>query len=182
MKPWLVVEDEDDIRNIVKVMFGAWGHEALEFRDGNEIWRWLDRVEEGEHDERLPALALLDIRMPGYKGHEIARRMRALKPFRQIPIVLMTAFSLTENERHNMLNNCGVDHIINKPLPDFFEMKQLLEDLQQQKQKAASAAPDQANSGRVSAGQTAGQRPANNGASHPAKPVPGAPANGEQST
>ena len=148
MKPWLVVEDEEDIRNIVKVMFGAWGHEALEFRDGNETWKWLDNIESGSHEGRLPELALLDIRMPGHKGHEIARRMRDLDPFQQIPIVLMTAFSLTESERHEMLNNCGVDRIINKPLPDFLELKRLLDELRQQKEtqtasdSGASAKPD----------------------------------------
>lgn len=41
---WLVVEDEDDIRNIVKVMFRVWGYDPLEFRNGHEAWRWLDAI------------------------------------------------------------------------------------------------------------------------------------------
>lgn len=127
MKPWIVVEDEDDIRNIVKFMFEAWGHTPLEFRDGNQAFRWLDTVEAGDYGGDLPELALMDIRMPGPRGNEIARRIRTIKPLSDIPIVLMTAFSLNDAERQAMFNDYGVDHIIHKPLPDFFELKQLLE-------------------------------------------------------
>lgn len=128
MRPWLVVEDEDDIRNIVKVMFQAWGHTALEFRDGHEAWRWLDAIETGAYSGELPELALMDIRMPGHRGHEIARRIRSVTPLQRIPVILMTAFSLSDAERTEMLADYGVNHIINKPLPDFFEMKQILDD------------------------------------------------------
>lgn len=137
MSTWLVVEDEDDIRNIVKVMFGVWGHEALEFRNGNEAFAWLDEVQAGKHNGKLPELALLDIRMPGPRGNEIARRMRTLDTFAAIPIVLMTAFSLSEAERSEMLTTDGVDHIINKPLPDLFELKKLLEDISDKKKAQA---------------------------------------------
>lgn len=133
MKPWLVVEDEENIRNIVKVMFEAWGHKPLEFRDGNQAYGWLDTVEAGTYSGDLPELALMDIRMPGPRGHEIAKRIRNVEPIRNIPIVLMTAFSLSESERNAMLKECGVDHIINKPLPDFFELKQLLDDISARK-------------------------------------------------
>lgn len=127
MKPWIVVEDEDDIRNIVKFMFESWGHTPLEFRDGNQAFRWLDEVEKGEYAGELPELALMDIRMPGPRGNEIAKRIRTITDLEQIPIVLMTAFSLSDGERQAMYDDFGVDHIIHKPLPDFFELKQLLE-------------------------------------------------------
>ncbi len=69
MKPWLVVEDDDDIRNYVKMLFMAWGHNAIEFRDGKQTFAWLDAVESGAHAGDLPELALLDIRMPGPRGN-----------------------------------------------------------------------------------------------------------------
>ncbi len=137
MKPWLVVEDEDDIRNIVKVMFQVWQHTPMEFRNGHEAWTWLDQVEAGHFEGDLPELALMDIRMPGHKGHEIARRIRRVEPLRQIPIVLMTAFTLTESERDAMLKEYGVDHIIYKPLPDLFELKRTLDTIYQRKANAS---------------------------------------------
>ena len=142
MKPWLIVEDEDDIRNIVKIMFSTWGHDAIEFRDGNQAFAWLDKVEDGSVEGELPELALMDIRMPGPRGNEIAKRMRTLDAFKGIPIVLMTAFSLTDSERNQMYKECGVDKIIHKPLPEFFELKQLLEDVATAKKKDNTAEPE----------------------------------------
>lgn len=140
MKPWLVVEDEEDIRNIVKVMFGVWGHNSLEFRDGNQAFKWLDEIAAGTYKGELPELALMDIRMPGPRGNEIARRMRTLDQFKNIPIILMTAFSLNEAERQAMLTGDGVDQIVAKPLPEFFTLKQLLEDVYAKKKNSAPAA------------------------------------------
>ncbi len=132
-RPWLVVEDEDDIRAIIKVLWELWGHPTLEFRDGHQAFAWLDQIEAGTYSDPLPELALLDIRMPGHFGNEIARRMRSLEPFKRMPSVLMTAFSLTDAERQKMLNEDGVDHIISKPLPEMLELKALLEEIHKRK-------------------------------------------------
>lgn len=134
MKPWMVVEDEEDIRNIVKFMFQSWGHPPLEFRDGNHAFRWLDTVEDGSYNGDLPELALMDIRMPGPRGNEIARRMRSLGALQGIPIVLMTAFALTDTERETIYRECGVDYILPKPLPDFYDLKDLLDSVYASKQ------------------------------------------------
>jgi len=143
VKPWLVVEDDDDIRNYVKMLFMAWGHSAIEFRDGKQTFAWLDAIESGNHAGDLPELALLDIRMPGPRGNEIARRMRSIEHFRKIPIVLMTAFSLSASERQAMLDRDGVDTIINKPLPDLMELKAMLDRLAatKQSQPGTTSAP-----------------------------------------
>ncbi len=133
MNPWLVVEDDDDIRNIVKILFTTWGHVPVEFRDGHRATKWLDEVDSGSFDGTLPDLALMDIRMPGPRGNEIARRMRSMKQFRSIPIVLMTAFKLEPDELQRFIDQDGVDRIIHKPLPDLFELKQMLDDLHAQK-------------------------------------------------
>ncbi len=49
----------------------------------------------------------------------------------------MTAFSLSDSEKQDMLNSCGVDRIINKPLPDFFELKKILDDIYTKKAQNA---------------------------------------------
>jgi len=48
----------------------------------------------------------------------------------------MTAFSLTESERAEMLREYGVDHIIYKPLPDLFELKETLDTVSERKSAA----------------------------------------------
>jgi CheY-like chemotaxis protein len=96
----------------------AWGYETLVFESGQHVWEWLDDVEAGHYKGPLPGFALMDIRMPGKKGNEVAYRIRSLPVLQHIPIVLMTAFSLNENQRNEMMRD-GADEIINKPLPDF---------------------------------------------------------------
>ena len=70
----------------------------------------------------------MDIRMPGKKGNELAQRMRTMPQFAQTPIVLMTAYSLNDHERKDMMTTDGVDHILNKPLPDFDQLRTILHD------------------------------------------------------
>ncbi len=122
---WLIAEDEADIRNLLDMMCQVWGHSTLTFETGQKVWDWLDGVERGL-TTHLPDLVLMDIRMPGKKGNEIASRMRELDGLRRTPIVLMTAFALNERERSEMMAQHGVDHILGKPLPDFEQLRTIL--------------------------------------------------------
>src|SRR5260221_5240911 len=115
---WLLVEDDNDIRNVVAVMMSVWGEKPLPFPDGTAAWAWLDTVANGTFTGELPDLALMDIRMPGYTGDKVAARIRQLPALKDIPIILMTAFSLTDSEIKDMMDQSGIDHLINKPLPD----------------------------------------------------------------
>lgn len=122
---WLIAEDEADIRNLLDVMCQVWGHSTITFETGQKVWDWLDGIEAGSA-ARLPDLVLMDIRMPGKKGNEIASRMRTVDGLRQTPIVLMTAFALNDRERSEMMSEHGVDHILSKPLPDFDQLRTIL--------------------------------------------------------
>lgn len=124
---WMIAEDEADIRNLVVTMAGVWGHSTVAFESGTKAWEFLDAVNDGSFDGELPQFALMDIRMPGPRGDEIAQRIRQTPPLSNIPIVLMTAFALSEDEMRTMRSETGVDHIINKPLPDFMQLKNILE-------------------------------------------------------
>jgi CheY-like chemotaxis protein len=126
MAVWLLVEDDSDIRNIVAMMMTVWGEKPLPFPDGKTAWLWLDTVENGTFTGELPELALMDIRMPGYRGDQIAARIRSLEPLKNIPIILMTAFTMSETEVNTLREQCGIDHLLNKPLPDMDSFRTLL--------------------------------------------------------
>ncbi len=136
---WLLVEDDPDIRNFVQMVLTVWGHTPLPFPDGRTAWAWLDSVESGAYQGELPELALMDIRMPGYNGDEIAARIRQTEPLKHIPIVLMTAFTLSEAEIAEMQRRAGFDQLINKPLPELDRLQQLLYGIRD-KRKAQTAA------------------------------------------
>lgn len=129
---WLVAEDEADIRLLVATMIQVWGHKPMTFENGQKVWDWLDSFERGEHADATPEFVLMDIRMPGKKGNEVAQRMRTIPQLSHIPIVLMTAYALNDTERREMMNE-GVDIIIGKPLPDFEQLRQTLHNLIDQK-------------------------------------------------
>lgn len=122
---WLIAEDEADIRNLVALMCQAWGHIPLAFENGQRVWDWLDSIEQGT-SVTVPELILMDIRMPGKKGNELAHRMRQLSVLEGTPIVLMTAYTLSDSERQEMITNDGVDLILAKPLPDFDQLRTIL--------------------------------------------------------
>ena len=133
---WLIVEDEADIRNLVATMAQVWGHTPIVFESGQRAWEWLDSVDNGSYTNPMPQFALMDIRMPGYRGDEVAARIRQTPALAHIPMVLMTAFVLSDDERKSMMRQSGVDDIINKPLPDFISLKGLLEGIIARKQGA----------------------------------------------
>ncbi|MBI5931721.1 MAG: response regulator [Chloroflexi bacterium] len=119
MSTWMLVEDELDIRNVVKVMFQVWGHSVLEFSNGRDAVAFIESVDNGTFAGDLPVFMLSDIRMPGPNGNEIAHRMRESEKLGKIPVILMTAFQLSESEQMEFRTKDGVNRIIFKPLPDF---------------------------------------------------------------
>lgn len=126
---WLIAEDETDIRNLVVMMAQVWGHNPMPFENGQKAWDFLDEVESGAYTGPLPEFALMDIRMPGKRGNEVSQRIRTVEAVQHIPIVLMTAFVMSDDERHSMMEEYGVDQIINKPLPDFQQLNVILHDI-----------------------------------------------------
>ena len=123
---WLIAEDETDILNLLTMVVQAWGHQPLPFESGQKVWDWLDKIEAGVFTGQLPDFALMDIRMPGKKGNEVANRMRTIPAFQQMPLALMTAYTLSESEQKQMQAADGVDVIISKPLPTFDELRSTL--------------------------------------------------------
>lgn len=135
---WLIAEDEADIRNLVAMLCQVWGHTPMTFENGQKVWDWLDKIEAGEYAGVMPDFALMDIRMPGKRGNEISQRMRKVAGLIQIPIVLMTAFVLPEEEVQRMKSEFGVDYIINKPLPDFERLRTVLHEIIARKARTAT--------------------------------------------
>ena len=136
MMTWLIAEDEADIRMLISMMCQIWGHSTLVFESGQQVWDWLDKLEQDAEAVPVPDLLLMDIRMPGKRGNELAQRMRQIPALQKRPIVLMTAYALSDGERQEMMTSDGVDAILNKPLPDFEELQRVLHNIHEQKHTA----------------------------------------------
>jgi len=83
--PVLLVEDEPEVRRIIRVQLTALGHPVIEAGDGVEAWALI---------EAIPEIAILvtDTVMPGeIGGRELVARTRALRP--QLPILMITGYA-----------------------------------------------------------------------------------------
>jgi CheY-like chemotaxis protein len=77
----LLVEDDDDLREILALHLRARGYEVVEAREGHTA---LDRI---HHGEPL-SLVLLDLRMPGMSGLDVLQLLRA--EGNDVPIVVLS--------------------------------------------------------------------------------------------
>jgi CheY-like chemotaxis protein len=103
MSTVLVVEDDDDLRDVVLQTLERNGFSVAGVRDGQEALDWLAK-------EPLPNLILLDLMMPRMSGWEFRRRQLADARFAGVPVVVMTAtHTLDEAAIH-------ADDILRKPL------------------------------------------------------------------
>ena len=90
----LVVEDDDETREMMCRILGKEGYEVAEATNGREA---LARV-----DVRPPDLILLDLMMPVMDGFEFTVELRKVEALRGIPIIVCTAKDLSPEERRSL--------------------------------------------------------------------------------
>lgn len=81
---FLVIEDEEDIRESMRLVLALEGHDAETASSGQEGLRFLETHQ--------PDVVLIDIRMPGMNGYEVARRARNLPHGDMLKLVAVTAY------------------------------------------------------------------------------------------
>jgi len=122
----LIVDDEAGLRQSFARLLRQEGHEVSDAASGEEA---LARVA-----ERIPDLAVMDVRMPGASGIETLERLREVAP--GLPVIIMTAYGTTETAIE-AVNKGAFDYIL-KP----FEIPHMLRLIDQALAAGlASAAP-----------------------------------------
>ena len=108
----LVVEDDIDIANMLKIYFSG-----MEF-DVDVANRGRDALEKTKHV--LPHLIVLDIMLPDIDGYEVCRNLRTNTRTSHIPVIFLTQ----KDERSDKLQGLelGADDYITKPF-DIEELK-----------------------------------------------------------
>jgi CheY-like chemotaxis protein len=105
----LIVEDNDDARDMLRSMLSLWGHEVEEARDAEEA---LARLAQWR-----PDLALVDIGLPRRDGYELARDIRSSNEGRDVFLVAVTGYGQPED--HGRAMDAGFDAHLVKPVdPD----------------------------------------------------------------
>ena len=108
----MVVEDDVDIANMLKIYFSGMHYEV------DLANRGADALEKTKH--MLPHLIILDIMLPDIGGYEVCRALRTNMRTSHIPIIFLTQ----KDERNDKLQGLelGADDYITKPF-DIEELK-----------------------------------------------------------
>ena len=116
--PVLIVEDDDDIRGLLRHRLSRWPYEVAEAATGEaalEIAR-----------ARRPVLVLLDIVLPGIDGWEVLRQLRADPDLAGVPVVVVSIVDDPgEGDRPSVqgylqkpFHAAGVDQVVGELLGD----------------------------------------------------------------
>jgi len=121
----LLIEDNEDGREMMATMLAAYGHPVFQAADG------LQGVSQAQ--ACTPDVALVDIGLPGIDGYEVARRLRADPATHGIRLIALTGYGLLEDQRRVL--EAGFDQHLVKPVA----IERLLEALAPQPAAAHTA-------------------------------------------
>lgn len=108
----LIVEDDSDISNMLRIYFSGQGYDVDIAPRGSDA---LDKTRQG-----LPHLIVLDIMLPDIDGYEVCRRLRTNTRTSHIPVIFLTQKDERSDKLHGL--ELGADDYITKPF-DIEELK-----------------------------------------------------------
>jgi CheY-like chemotaxis protein len=114
-KKVLLVEDETDLRKMMKILLEIHGFRVIEAADGYEA------VEKAVIE--TPDLILMDMAMPVMGGLDSTRTIRSHEHLNKVPIVAVTAYGDVYDDRARA---AGCTDVLHKPL-DFAQLRPLVE-------------------------------------------------------
>ncbi|MCR8922591.1 PAS domain S-box protein [Dasania sp. GY-MA-18] len=100
----LVVDDEEKAVQFLTDQLEGSGYKTLSAYSGEEA---INAVQ-----EHHPDLIILDLMMPGMSGFEVTANLRQTKDFADIPVIILTAKILTEQDKMWLSEN--TNHVIDK--------------------------------------------------------------------
>lgn len=113
--PVLVVDDEPEVRGLLKAVLDFYAIPTVVATDGEEALRVAREFE--------PSLILLDLLLPGLGGFEVVERLKSDPATRDIPVIAVTVLDKREGLVRAL--QAGCDDFVAKP----FELRVLQEKL-----------------------------------------------------
>jgi len=115
----LVIEDNADAAEVLRIMVSSWGHQVTVAWNGEDALR--------RAEELKPDVLLLDISLPRVHGHEIARQVRSRPWSSGVTMIAISAWALDQDRRQS--RQAGIDHHFSKPV-DAKKLYRLLQRVQ----------------------------------------------------
>jgi two-component system cell cycle response regulator DivK len=101
----LIVEDQEDLRGILRDLLTGSGYEVIEAANGR------DGVAKANSER--PDLILMDIQLPEIDGYEATRRIKADPSLKATPIIAVSSFAMKGDEEKARASGC--DSYVTKP-------------------------------------------------------------------
>jgi DNA-binding response OmpR family regulator len=101
----LLVDDEDQLRRVMKDLLERQGYAVVEARDGAQALEEIDR--------HAPDVVILDLNLPGVDGYSVLSQLRSRPATRQLPVIVLTAKGDEDNEVRVL--QLGADDFLTKP-------------------------------------------------------------------
>ena len=109
----LIVEDDEYMVTLLQFLLEREGYQAILASDGRQARHLIDTLSP-------PRLVLLDVMLPYHNGFELVTHIRSKEPWREVPIVMLTADS-AERDIVRALDAGASDYVV-KP----FNPKELM--------------------------------------------------------
>ena len=103
----MIVDDEDDIRKLLKRVFLEKGHRVVEADRGLLALRLVK--------QHSPDLLILDAMLPEMHGFDIARRLKGSDRYGHIPIIMISAVYRGWRIAEDLKASYGIDEYLEKP-------------------------------------------------------------------
>lgn len=101
----LLVEDEEDVRNLLVTCLQRWGHEVVATQAVSEAW---DKIQSGSTD-----LIISDWHLPSMAGTELVKKIRHDERYKQLPILMISG----QADRSDIAEaiHAGITGFLHKP-------------------------------------------------------------------
>ena len=109
--PILVVEDNDDLSLLFKLVLESAGYKVSTVNNGNDAMKYVS--------SNQPQLILMDIMMPEINGLQVAQNIKRQRQNESLPILLVSAVDRLKDEQ---LVDSKADGILYKP----FDLDELI--------------------------------------------------------
>jgi len=111
-----IIEDEPDTAEMIAEMMRISGYEVVKYDSSTTA---LDHL-----NQERPTAVIMDVMMPDLSGLEVLRRIRSVAEFRTLPVIVVSALSLTTDIKEGFA--AGATLYLTKPV-SYADLKQAVE-------------------------------------------------------
>lgn len=112
----ILVEDDDDLREVIEAHLISFGYQVVAMRSGQEALAYFDQQKDS------PRMAILDYRLADMTGGDISEALRKKYPLHRIPVIFLSA----ETHLDSIAQKYKASTFLTKPL-GIRDLKQAIE-------------------------------------------------------